>query len=1026
MVTSRKQRALRKFQQNFFAHSNAAGRVVRNETNDTPQPTRQEQQRKHTSFKAESSGRLAASSVYYTIPHSPAKRQFEESDLQDAHNDEFDFSSLNSFNEDLCDASTESHAQKRPAGDNPLSVWTSDADLFLLEFLHLEGRGDFAQATCFCGKANPMFRCEDCHGTDLMCHTCTLCVHERQPLHRIECWNGTSFQVTMLKALGVRFQLGHPIGIQCINPKSASNNDFVVLDCNGVHEVGLDFCGCRSAQPHITQLLRVRLFPSTTTDPKSAATFSSVWEFYNTVARLTDNTGIRVLKNRYESFLCMVREWCFIMQMKRCGQGHHPGGIKKIEAGTCAVLCPACPHPSKNLPVGWENAPLEFQFLYALFLAIDTNFRLVRRNVSSDAVDPGLNRGYAFFVEETEYKDILASRNRVGNAQEKSTCSSHSAVNLADTRASRGLAATGAGTIDCAWHHFKCPCSVGDLQKGERYINMDYLFFSSMRSSHSIHVLNISYDIACQWNKYLWSRMSAFPHKYHLNHNEKVITFLVPKFHLPAHIARCQTRFSFNFIKGVGRTDGEAPERGWADINPLATSTREMGPGSRQDTIDDHFNDWNWKKVCAMGAILLRKYKAAVPEAEECARDLDKFEAALDTDQLAGWRTDIEMWELDRSLPNPFEVKAGATVTQAAVHLALSKTEAEEIEHGEHMSLDDDVSPLVLVSLGIELEADLALPRRCVEFEGKSIRQHATDTQNVKILQHVNTLRRRIDTWSCVQLLYMPCVSRLRSLHDITSEDKVHKLNLFLPLLLPSSFPCDVHLLRYEWALREAQANDALSDLRTVINMTYHLYKYKDAFVQGQCANTRAQGIIHSAESQIDAISVKYTAARDALVMLASKLGKNDDWRRILKPLDRIKDAVPLKHDEGKTVGQQNVSWIWKTAGVSNNLEEGLQDSLHVEWCKARARAHWWEEEVLLLHEEMRRVLAFFEWQAGWWDKQGARRQFVSHEFTEGALAYAHHQATLRRRMSTHFRSLWEAVPSWTPASVAMPFTCTP
>jgi hypothetical protein len=278
-------------------------------------------------------------------------------------------------------------------------------------------------------------------------------------------------------------------------------------------------------------------------------------------------------------------------------------------------------------------------------------------------------------------------------------------------------------------------------------------------------------------------------------------------------------------------------------------------------------------------------------------------------------------------------------VTQAAVRLALSKTEAEEIERGEHMSLDDDVSPLVLISSGIELEgqqyayalfvtltADSALPRRRVELEGKSIGQHATDTQKVKILQHINTLRRRIDTWSHVQLLYMPCVSCLRSSHDITSDDKVHKINLFLPSSLPSSFPCDVHLLRYEWDLREAQANDALSDLRTVINMTYHLYKYKDAFVRGQRANTRAQGIIRSAESRIDAISVNYTAARNALVMLASKLGKNDDWRRILKPLDRAKDAVPLKHDEGKTLGQQNISWIWKTAGVSNNQEEGLQD----------------------------------------------------------------------------------------------------
>jgi len=201
-------------------------------------------------------------------------------------------------------------------------------------------------------------------------------------------------------------------------------------------------------------------------------------------------------------------------------------------------------------------------------------------------------------------------------------------------------------------------------------------------------------------------------------------------------------------------------------------------------------------------------------------------------------------------------------VTQTTVRLALSKTEAEDIEHGEHMSLDDDVSQLVPILSGIELEGqqcvyalfvtlttDSALPRRCVEFEGKSIGQHAMDTQKVKILQHINTLCHRIDTWSRIQLLYMPCVSCLRSPDDITSKDKVHKINLFLPSSLPSSFPCDVHLLRYEWDLREAQANDALSDLCTVINMTYHLYKYKDAFVRGHRMNTHTQGIIHSAES---------------------------------------------------------------------------------------------------------------------------------------------------------------------------------
>jgi hypothetical protein len=26
-----------------------------------------------------------------------------------------------------------------------------------------------------------------------------------------------------------------------------------------------------------------------------------------------------------------------------------------------------------------------------------------------------------------------------------------------------------------------------------------------------------------------------------------------------------------------------------------------MGPGSRRDTLDDHFGDMNWKKICDLG-----------------------------------------------------------------------------------------------------------------------------------------------------------------------------------------------------------------------------------------------------------------------------------------------------------------------------------------------------------------------------------------------------------------------------------------
>ncbi|KAG1893035.1 uncharacterized protein F5891DRAFT_1131406 [Suillus fuscotomentosus] len=890
MVGGQRRQALKHYQRDFYAHNAAASKAVNNDTNDVPRHTHDVQQRKHSSFETGQSGRLNVSSAYYTIPNSPGKRRRGDSEVL-LETTEFNFTTLNDFPDNL----------QNDTPEFALRLWESDANLFLEEFLRLEGQGDYSQDVCVCGEEAVIYRCQDCHGSEMFCHLCMVRVHERQPFHKMEHWDGISFNDITSKSMGIHLQLGHTSGVCCDNPLPAFNDNFVIIHYNGIYKVGLDFCGCTSAQLHIVQLLHVHLFPATTVDPKTATTFwaleyfqmlsfeskVSMFEFYKTAARLTDNTGIHVPK------------WRFIKQMQHAGQGHHPKGIAATEPGACAVLCPACPHVGKNLPDGWENAPSEIQFLYALFLGIDANFRLACRNVSSAMADPGLNHGYAFFM---------------------SSCSSHNAVNLADTRVSCGLTATGAGTINCARHNFKWPCSISDLQKGEQCI----MFTFYMRSLLDIVALNISYDIACQWSKHIWTRMSAFPHQYHIKHHEKSIVFLIPKFHLPAHITKCQTSFSFNLIKGIGRTDGEAPERGWADINPIATSTREMGPGSRCDTLDNHFNDWNWKKICAMSEFNF------LPKVQERVNDLTNFEASLATDELAEWRKDIEAWEKDRSRPNPFEDRATTTMTQAAVCLALSMAEATEIERGNDVSLHDDISPSVLISSGLELEDQ----QRCLEFDAKVVGQHATDVQKGKLLQQVNALRQCIDTWGRVQLLYMPGISHLWLPYDVATE-------------------------------------------------------------------------------------AKYSTSRGALLNLASRLGKNDNWERSLKPLDKQKDAVPLKHDNGRTMGQQSISWIWKTSG-SNSNELGLQDykyalttALCVEWCKARAQAHCWEEEVQLLCEEMRRVIAFLDWHAGWWDTQGSQRTFSSLQAGESALAYAQCQANLRQKMAVHFKSMWAANSSW-------------
>jgi len=113
-----------------------------------------------------------------------------------------------------------------------------------------------------------------------------------------------------LKDLGLRVQLGHPTGECCLLPERAFNDDFTLIDSNGIHTIGLDFCGCEKAQMRAKQLLRIAWFPATTSDPRTAATFRlleqyhllsfeakvSGYQFYHSIARLTDNTGLRSQK----------------------------------------------------------------------------------------------------------------------------------------------------------------------------------------------------------------------------------------------------------------------------------------------------------------------------------------------------------------------------------------------------------------------------------------------------------------------------------------------------------------------------------------------------------------------------------------------------------------------------------------------------------------------------------------------------------------------------------------------------------
>ena len=124
--------------------------------------------------------------------------------------------------------------------------------------------------------------------------------------------------------------------------------------------------------------------------------------------------------------------------------------------------------------------------------------------------------------------------------------------------------------------------------------------FSSLKYFAVLTFIIFSYDIVCQWFKKLWARHSTLPEGLQFDRTSKAIRYVIPKFHLQAHNKKCHTTFSLNFLPGSGRTDGEGIERDWAIMNAAANSTKEMSEGSRHDTLDDLWGDWNYRKILMM------------------------------------------------------------------------------------------------------------------------------------------------------------------------------------------------------------------------------------------------------------------------------------------------------------------------------------------------------------------------------------------------------------------------------------------
>ncbi|KAF7377196.1 CxC2 domain-containing protein [Mycena sanguinolenta] len=1021
---------------------------------DTPIDTRVE--------RPTADGRRVHAEVVPIAPPSPVKRQCQqESESQLNAADSllweplgFEPEGINGerYNMDLGGfyplSGTTTARRRRPKdplkpSDKALFEYRPLRDEYLAELLRLDGCGNADQMSRpGCQITVPTIRCRECFGGELYCPECCVRDHQRQPLHIMECWDGKFFQRTSLKDLGLRVQFGHA---GCVRPQRA-HGDFVVLDIGYIHRIAVDFCGCtRRAEvgEHRIQLLRRGWFPATHDMPKTAAMFhlldffhvqtlqdkTTMFDFSTSLEKLTDASGTAEspLPNRYREFLRMTRAYRNLLMLKCGGRGHDPGGVNGTQAGELAIQCPACPRPGVNLPKGWENTPKEKRFLYILFLALEACFRLKRRLVSSDLRDLGLGTGWAYFVENEPYRQYLLT---VTDQNEMSTCSGLAALDYANTKFSRGYSATGAN-------------GVGDLQKGEWYANMDWIFSSIMQHKHEGLEKVISYDIVCQWWKKLVERLLGLPGKMCLAIVIELLHFVIPKMHIHSHTLACQLAFSLNFLLGAGQTDGEGIEHPWANIGGVASSTWEMGPGSRRDVLDDHWAFWNWNKLVSIGALLRKRLDNARQEREAQSGAFEVF-SAEQADRVPDWEEQARLYDASpRTAKNPYEIKM-RHLTEAEVKLKFAEEEQAAAVKG--VPAVHDVSPSSFIYAGLDLEEEQRRVRVQVE-----LKKAGTTAQKIDVLSMRRKLSRGIIRFRKLQATYSP--GALQALSRL--PDNPNELPEDVPLMLPSALsPAEreagciagVHLI--EILARDAQCSEALVRLRNQLHVKSRLLQYKEIQAQHQGANTRSRTLVARNESTICLHSERYQAAWDALRKLRPE--EASGWRQLLREdvrtmedaeelskrqarqkkrdarrqekLRRLameRGSVPDAEDgsssdgddreegagaEGQRVvnaaeNKRQVTWIWTAAGTTGTDAE-LEEALRIEWTKARARSKCWKEEVALLEEEYRRVLASFEHEAGRWEVRAqAAAGGTGAELAQGKTAYALKQAQMYRKL---------------------------
>ncbi|CAK5277856.1 unnamed protein product, partial [Mycena citricolor] len=818
---------------------------------------------------------------------------------------------------------------------------------------------------CRCGKAeagDTCVRCRDCFKAPLLCDSCLVSSHVNNPFHVVERWTGTHFERTSLQDCGmVIFLCLNSAGERCpqVTERSARcTNTVVVGDITGFQTITMEFCSCVAAGSSVVsndwqQLMALRLYPATRTSIKTVFTWrvlkqfhihsltskKSAYDYVGALRKLTDNVSPSTVPDRYHEFKLAHRIWRFLALKRRTGQVH---GFDKYVTNrrkeSLAVRCPACPEVGFNMThEAMVAASPSERHKYTLYLSVDGNFKLQRKNKRDDPNDVALNDGNGYFVHTATYNEYVK---QVRPVDETSTCSHLRAARMQNIAKFKNAVISGVVGVQCARHGFYMPQGMVDLKKGEAFSLTDYALVFALAEAWTLRWVLVTYDIWCQYHVNLRKRIEHwFPSMAWL-FTLVVLSGAIGKMHILNH----QAEF------------GEMIEAGWAEHNLAAGSSKEENDGNRHDSIDDISGSWNWDKTPVASAL---QHLSRVCHSEKRIRS-DHFEELNKTTpakKVCEWEAmDVQPRMVEGKLVSVFQTNFNkGPPTHADAYARLLAIEGKKSSDLAALPASD----LALVTSALLLERDQHHVRRMIATKAE---EALVDAGRLRVFKSLLDF----------QAQYVARIPVLAShMRDVDAE-KPELESLFLPSCFSLPARTDMQMMalaNIEYNLREGQAFDALAEVRTAIQTLNYNIQLKKTQIHGIGANTKTQNYLRTLSNNIQIGADKYRRSRKALIELGLPV---DDGS--LRPLEK-------EHLVGKS-------------GRQSDVKEWEAELQRVQWFQARALRDRAVEEGETLHEEWNRTIAAFENYAAIWVS------LAQEQTRPGGKAYGYKQAAMYTKLA--------------------------